>query len=115
MDWPKHLPKLVYAYNSMRLAITRYNPDYLMFGHQPCLPIDFYFPTIRGMKKYQCVAQYIAELCKQPWEAFKGVQVQSMSEAERQKWHYDRKANGISLEPGDLVLAKADAYGGDGK
>ena len=33
-----------------------------------------------------------------------------MSEAERQKQHYDRKANAISLDPGDLVLAKADAY-----
>ena len=36
--------------------------------------------------------------------------MQSTSEAERQKWHYDRKANAISLEPGDLVLAKADTY-----
>ena len=46
------------------------------------------------------------------WEAFKEAQVQSKSEAERHKWHYDRKANAISLEPGDLVLAKADAYRG---
>ena len=38
--------------------------------------------------------------------------MQSTSEAERQKLHYDRKANAISLEPGDLVLAKADAYRG---
>ena len=28
--------------------------------------------------------------------------------AKRQKLSYDRKANAISLEPGDLVLAKAD-------
>ena len=45
-------------------------------------------------------------------EAFKEVQVQSTSEAERQKWYCDRKANAISLEPGDLVLAKAIAYRG---
>ena len=36
--------------------------------------------------------------------------MQSTSEVERQKWHYDRKANAISLGPGDLVLAKADTY-----
>ena len=36
--------------------------------------------------------------------------MQSTSEAERQKRYYDRKANAISLETGDLVLAKADAY-----
>ena len=35
-----------------------------------------------------------------------------MLEAERQKWYYDRKANAVSLEPGGLVLAKADAYRG---
>ena len=38
--------------------------------------------------------------------------MQSTSEAERQKWHYDRIVNAISLEPGDLVLAKANAYRG---
>ena len=38
--------------------------------------------------------------------------MQSMSEMERQKWYYDRKANTISLEPGDLVLAKANPYMG---
>ena len=38
--------------------------------------------------------------------------MQSTSESERQKWYYDRKAKFTSLEPGDLVLAKADAYRG---
>ena len=41
---------------------------------------------------------------------FKEAQMQSTSEAERQKHYYNRKANTISLEPGDLVLAKANAY-----
>ena len=38
--------------------------------------------------------------------------MQSKSEAESQKWYCDRKANAVSLEPGDLVLARADAYRG---
>ena len=42
-DWPKHLPELVHAYNCTRSAITGYSPHYLLFGHQPHLPIDFYF------------------------------------------------------------------------
>ena len=35
-----------------------------------------------------------------------------MLEAERQKQHYNRKANAISLVPGDLVLAKVNTYRG---
>ena len=86
-----------------------------MFGCQPHLLIDFYFPTIRDMEKHWYVDYYIAELCEWLQEAFKEVQVQSMSETERQKWHYDRKANTILLETGGLVLAKADAYKGKRK
>ena len=62
------------------------------------------------MKKHQCVDHYIAKLCEWLQEAFEEAQMQSMSQAERQKGYHDRKANVISLEPGDLVLAKANTY-----
>ena len=65
---------------------------------------------MHGMEKHWCGNYYIAKLCEWLWEAFK-----STAEAERQKQYYDRKANGISLEPGNLVLAKADGYKGKGK
>ena len=65
-DWAKHLPELVHAYNSMRLPITRYNPHYLMFRCQPCLPIDFYFPMVWGTQKYQSDDHYIMKDCKRP-------------------------------------------------
>ena len=41
--------------------------------------------------------------------------MQSTSEAERQKQYNDRKANAISLETGDMFLAKADVYKGKRK
>ena len=114
-NWPQHLPQLIHAYNSIRLAITGYSSNYLTFRLRPCLPVDFYIPMMRGMKKHWCVNCYVAKLCEWLWEAFKEVQVQSISAAERQKWYYERKANAISLEPGDLVLAKADAHMGKRK
>ena len=110
VNWAKYLPTLVHAYNSTRLAITGYRPHNLMYGHWPYVPIDFYFPTIRGMRKHQHIDYYVAELCDQLWKSFKEAQVQSTSEAERQTQNSDRKANAISLEPGDMVLAKANAY-----
>ena len=63
-------------------------------------------------EKHQCVDNYVADLCEWLCKAFKEVQAQSTFEAERQRQYYDCKANAISLEPGDLVLAKADAYKG---
>ena len=111
-DSLRNLPELVHAYNSKRLAISAYSTHYLIFGHQPCLPIDFYLPMIRGTNEHQHVDNYIAKLCEWLWEAFKEAQVQSTSEAQRQKQSYDRNANAILLEPGDLVLAKADSYRG---
>ena len=67
---------------------------------------------VRGTRKHQHVDHYIAKLHKWLWGAFKEAQVQSTSEVVRQKHHYDRKADVISLEPGDLALAKANAYKG---
>ena len=85
VDWPKHLPELVHAYNSMRSAITGYSLHYLIFGHRPCLPVDLYFPMIRGTKKHQYVDHYVAKLCEKLQESFNEAQVPSASETERQK------------------------------
>ena len=85
VDWPKHLPVLVHAYNSTISAITGCSPHYLKFRCQLCLPIDVYFPMIRGMEKHWCVNYYIAELHEWLWEAFKDAQEQSTAEAKRQK------------------------------
>ena len=63
-------------------------------------------------EKHQCVNEYMADLCEQLHEAFKEVQVQSSSETERQRQYYDHQVNAISLEPGNLVLAKANTYKG---
>ena len=45
------------------------------------------------------------------WEA----QAHSMVEAHQQKWYYDRKIGAVNLEPGDLILVKADASKGKRK
>ena len=70
------------------------------------------FSHDKGNEEYQCVDHYVAKLCEWLQEPFKEAQVQSTSEVDRKKQYYDRKTNTISLEPGDLVLAKADAYRG---
>ena len=118
--WPKHWPELVHAYNSMRVAITGYSPHYLMFqAPTSTYPLTSISPHDKGYtetSKHQHVDHYITELHEWLQEAFKEAQsAVNIRGMERQKWHYDRKANAISLEPGDLILAKADAYRGEGE
>ena len=80
-------------------------------GDDHTYPLTFIFPLSWAQKSTSMstttLLPYVSDC-----EAFKEVQVQSTSEAERQRWYYNHKANAISLEPGDLVLAKANAYKG---
>ena len=117
-DWPSHLAEIVHAYNATLSAVTGYSPHYLMFGRRPRLPVDFVFPTVgsnespmrEGSAKH--VDVYVASVWDRLrttlWEAH----AQSMAEAHRQKWYYDRKIGAVNLKPGNLVLVKADAFKG---
>ena len=39
-EWKNHNGTLVHAYNCIWNSATGFNPYFLMFGRQPCLPID---------------------------------------------------------------------------
>ena len=61
------------------------------------------------------VDEYIASVCKRLRTALREAQAQSTAEAHQQKQYYDRKIGGVNLNPGDLVLVKADAFKGKRK
>ena len=46
--WAAQLAEIVHAYNATQSAVMGYSPHYLMFGHRPRLPVNFYFPTLRS-------------------------------------------------------------------
>ncbi|VDH96354.1 Hypothetical predicted protein [Mytilus galloprovincialis] len=41
--WPEYLPELTFMYNATPHSSTGYTPYFLMFGHEPRLPIDNLF------------------------------------------------------------------------
>ena len=92
-----------------------------MFPQWPRLLVDFVFPTIgtndaptREVSANH-VDVYIASVWGRLRTALQEVQAQSMAEACRQKWYYNRKIGAVHLKPGDLVLVKADAWRGKRK
>ena len=42
-DWKQHLNKVTHAYNSTPSEATGFLPHFLLFGRQPCLPVDLTF------------------------------------------------------------------------
>jgi hypothetical protein len=41
----KYLPELVFSYNVSQNSTTGYSPYYVLFGHNPKLPVDFLLGT----------------------------------------------------------------------
>ena len=95
--------------------LTGYSPHYLMFGRHPHLPVDFYFPT-KGTHVCSChVPKYVEEVRKHFKETYTEAHLQTNSEADRQKWYYDRATSTMQLMLGDVILMKLDVFQGKRK
>ena len=81
-QWEQHLPELLQAYNSTRSAVMGCSPHYLIFGRQPRLPVDFFFPTIGANTSHHRVPTYVEEVQEHFKEAYAEAQHQSNSEAD---------------------------------
>ena len=112
VQWEQYLPELLQAYNSMRSAVTSYSPHYLMFGRNPCLPVDFSFPAKGAHVCSHHVPACVEEIRKHFKEAYTEVHLQTNSEVESQKWYYDRTTSTVQLMQGDIVLMKLDTFQG---
>ena len=93
----------MHAYNATQSVLMGYSPHYLMFGHRPRLPVDFYFPTLRSAEvpkcgaSAKCVDKYVATVQDRLRAALQEAQAQSMAEAQRQKWYYNQKIGTIGF------------------
>ena len=110
--WPSHLGPILIAYNATRSLITGYSPYFLMFGHQPRLPVNLLFLTVRWDENSQTTDEYVTYLYDKLKLALASARDTALLEAQRQKWLYDRKARAVELHPGDKVLVKLDAFRG---
>ena len=110
--WPLHLGPILIAYNATRSLITGYSPYFLMFGHQPRLPVDLLFQTVRWDGNSWTTDEYVTSLYDKLKSALVSVRDTAILEAQRQKRIYDCKAGVVELHLGDKVLVKLDAFRG---
>ena len=62
LNWPKHLKKLSFAFNTTVSKSTGFSPHYLMFGRSARLPIDRIFgiePNEGEVKMQKSYAKYV--------------------------------------------------------
>ena len=81
-----------------------------MFGCQPSLPIDYYFPVDQVMGRTKLVDAYMSKLVTTLRSTFKATREVIQEEAASQKRLYDRKASVVTPKVGDIVLVRMDAF-----
>ena len=114
-QWEQHLPELLQAYNSTWSAVTGYSLHYLMFWRHPCLPVDYYFPTVSVFERSCHMPAYMMEVRRRFKEAYAEAHLQTNCEAEKQNRYYDRATTTMQLVPGNVILMKNDVYQGKQK
>ena len=110
-QWEQHLPELPQVYNSARSAVTGYSPHYLIFGRHLHLPVDFYFPTRGPHVHSHHVPAYVEEVRKHFKEASAEAYLQTNSEADKQKWYYDRVTSTCRYETSVEMLGSSTIIG----
>ena len=113
--WSEHLPEMLAAYNGTRSAVTGYSPYFLLFGRKSRMPVNCLFPTLCDSPHQAKMEVSVAAMQKRLKEAFAVARHLTSQEAARQRRYYDRKAGAVALQPGDVVMVRADGFVGKRK
>ena len=100
--WPKHLPQLVFNYNTTPHQSTGESPHFLMFGQEPHLPVDFllgHLPELSAGK----VCDWVVEHQRRLHLAFDCARGRLENAARRRKEKHDQRALSEPLEIGQRV------------
>ena len=115
-DWTKYIHSLVFAYNSIPHETTRVSPYELMFGRKPRLPIDAMFSEAReDAQLNKNTEEYIEDLRNKIKKTREIAETFMAKAKKKQKYYYDQKLKGNSLDIGDQVLVKILAREGKHK
>ena len=53
VDWDRHLPQVMGAYNRTEHSTTGISPHLMLTGHKKALPLTFFYPEYEGRKQHR--------------------------------------------------------------
>ena len=92
---------MVHAYNCTCNSATGFSPYYLMFGRQPCLPIDVALGLAPHTITESNTTKFVQKLRDRNKWAHNKAEAFQAKEAERHKCNYNKKGRAAALEVGD--------------
>ena len=111
INWQDWVSTLCHAYNCTVTKVTGYSPYFLMFGHQPRIPVDEVFDVTFPKTNRSTMKQYVQTLQKRLDWAFEIAKEHIGKEVGHRKLYYDRKVHCIDIIPGDIVLVRQKVFG----
>ena len=114
-DWKKHIGALVHVYNCTWNSAAGFNPYYLMYGSQPCLPVDVTLGLAPHSVMAPTTSKYVHRLRECVQWAHKKAESLQAKEAWHHKLNYDKHSRAATLEVGDMVLVHVTTFKGHHK
>ena len=112
--WEDRVSNLMQAYNSSPSRVTGNSPYYLMFGREPCIPVDRIFNVTypdTNPTTTQNYNDYVFKIKERLEWVYKTAQTHNKKDAACQKQYYDRKSHCIEIIPEDMVLVCQKVFG----
>ena len=114
-EWKNHNGTLIHAYNCTWNSATGFSPYYLMYGRQPCLPVD----VTLGLAPHTITELNTSKIVQKMEECTKWAQRKAEAfqakEAQIHKWNYNKRGRAAALEVGDMVLVHVPTFEGHHK
>ena len=111
-EWDQHLETIIHAYNCTRSEVTGYSPFFLMNGRRPRIAVDWRFPARPTDERPTNRNKYVQLMATRLAAAHRIADAYVKNAAARNKRTYDKRARATKLQPGDLVLVRADQVKG---
>ena len=102
-DWGEFLPSILFAYRTSPQATTGDSPFYLLYGREPCLPVDVNLLPPQTDKLSTSIAEHRARIVSQLEEAQQLAKTNTERTQQQMKARYDLKSKPDSYKIGQHV------------